>query len=176
MAVNGARLYFAVQTLAALDPMYQFSMAWFRELFRESLALQEDEVRERDPTARGCVLIQRFRGLLFDNVSMGLFGHHQLAFAFLMAVKVHESAVGPLAFCEEAEALRAKLQELDLGSQQRPGGRRATGAASTSKRSDTASQKGSERHSDRHLAALAQQAALSLSTLQEEDKLAVAPA
>ena len=40
---------------------------------------------------------------------MSLFAHHQLAFAFLMAVKVHEQIGGALAENEEAEAFRQKL-------------------------------------------------------------------
>lgn len=148
VAVHGARLFFAVQSLPALDPLYQFSMSWFRELFKESLVLGEQEVRERDALLRGQHLKQRFRALLFENVSMSLFGQHQLAFAFLMAVRVHESTLGPLAFNEEAEAFRAKLQELDQRSLTKSasvGPRQPGAATSTSKRSDTASQKGSER-------------------------------
>lgn len=53
VAVHGACLFFAVQSLPALDIMYQFSMGWFRDLFRESLVLREDEARERDPGMRG---------------------------------------------------------------------------------------------------------------------------
>ena len=70
--------------------MYQFSMRWFSELFTESMVLMADETRERDAGLRGIQLKQRFRALLFDSVSMSLFCHHQLAFAFLIAVKVHE--------------------------------------------------------------------------------------
>ena len=33
VAQHGARLYFAIQDLAMLDPMYVFSMKWFSALF-----------------------------------------------------------------------------------------------------------------------------------------------
>jgi dynein heavy chain len=33
VAVHGAKLFFVVQSLKELDPMYDFSMKWFRELF-----------------------------------------------------------------------------------------------------------------------------------------------
>ena len=106
MAVHGARLFFAIQSLSSLDPMYQFSMRWFSELFTESMVLMADETRERDAGLRGIQLKQRFRALLFESVSMSIFGHHQLAFAFLIAVKVHEQVRGALADDEEAEAFR----------------------------------------------------------------------
>ena len=53
VAVHGARLYFAIQSLPSMDSMYQFSMRWFSDLFTESMALGEDEVHERDPGLRG---------------------------------------------------------------------------------------------------------------------------
>jgi len=142
VAVHGARLFFAVQSLPSLDPMYHFSMSWFRDLFRESLLLGEDEPRERDPALRGRELKARFRALLFENASMGLFGHHQLAFAFLIATKVHEAVGGALAHDTEAATFRERLQALDKGAatSKFPGASRKT----TSKRSETNSQKQSD--------------------------------
>ena len=76
VAVHGARLFFAVQGLPSLDPMYRFSMRWFRDLFTESLALGEGETREPGARLRGAQLKKKFRAILFESVSMGLFGHH----------------------------------------------------------------------------------------------------
>ena len=33
VANQGARLYFALQDIACLDPMYRYSMSWFQDLF-----------------------------------------------------------------------------------------------------------------------------------------------
>lgn len=41
VAIQGAKLYFTVQELSKLDPMYQFSMKWFRELFLRSFTVSE---------------------------------------------------------------------------------------------------------------------------------------
>ena len=48
-AKQGARLYFAVQDLKVLDPMYHFSMSWFRGLFQISF---KNDVEEDLPTDR----------------------------------------------------------------------------------------------------------------------------
>ena len=48
VAAHGARLFFVVQSLTQLDPMYDFSMKWFRDLFQESLEVGEEEVKEKD--------------------------------------------------------------------------------------------------------------------------------
>lgn len=44
---------------------------------------------------------------------MGLFGHHQLSLAFLIAAKVYETGSGALAQNEEAENFRLQLAELE---------------------------------------------------------------
>ena len=44
---------------------------------------------------------------------MGLFGRHQLAFAFLIAAKVYETGTGALAENEDAEKFRRQLAELE---------------------------------------------------------------
>ena len=72
-------------------------MSWFRSLFQESLVVPENEVREKDYRKRVVELKQRFRAILFESISMSLFDHHQLAFAFLIAVKVNEMVDGVLA-------------------------------------------------------------------------------
>ena len=46
VASHGARLYFAVQDLPTLDPMYHFSMRWFRELFNQTFQTDDDEEKE----------------------------------------------------------------------------------------------------------------------------------
>jgi dynein heavy chain len=41
VAVMAAKLYFALQEMSQLDPMYQFSMKYFRELFVKSFTVSE---------------------------------------------------------------------------------------------------------------------------------------
>jgi len=43
VAQHGARLYFAMQQLSQLDPMYHFSMKWFRDLFLTCFKTDEAE-------------------------------------------------------------------------------------------------------------------------------------
>lgn len=41
VAEHGAKLYFCIQELSVLDPMYQFSMKWYRDLFEKSFTYSE---------------------------------------------------------------------------------------------------------------------------------------
>ena len=49
-AKQGARLYFAVQDLKILDDMYQFSMNWFRDQFKQTFAFDSPDSDEEDKT------------------------------------------------------------------------------------------------------------------------------
>lgn len=48
VAQHGARLYFAVQDLHMLDPMYVFSMKWFRDLFLQTFKVDNDADSDDD--------------------------------------------------------------------------------------------------------------------------------
>jgi hypothetical protein len=70
--------------------MYHFSMAWFRDLFSESLTKPEEGVEfERNIKLRGIQLMSRLRSIVYKSVSMSLFSHHQTLFSFLLAIQVN---------------------------------------------------------------------------------------
>ena len=52
VAQHGARLYFAVQDLAMLDPMYVFSMKWFRDLFLQTFKVDNDPDSEDEAASK----------------------------------------------------------------------------------------------------------------------------
>ena len=80
VAEHAAKLYFAIQELTSLDPMYQFSMKWFRELFEKSFSFSELKIKE----VKGRVkqLKADFTKVLYANVCRSLFEQHKLMFAF----------------------------------------------------------------------------------------------
>ena len=148
-------------------------MSWFRELFRESLLREEDAHWERDPLVRGCQLRRRFRTLLHQNVAMGLLGHHQLAFSFLMAAKVHEVAEGLPQGDPEAAEFREQLHRLEAaGPAGKPGVLRRPGAASAAQRSDANSQAA---HSDQGRSAPRSKAPQRPPVPEEDRTLSVLP-
>ena len=71
VAAHGARLYFSIQELPALDPMYQFSMKWFKDLFNQSFSFSAEKVK--DHKGRIKQLKNDFRVVLFTNVCRSLF-------------------------------------------------------------------------------------------------------
>ncbi|XP_045784195.1 dynein axonemal heavy chain 6 [Maniola jurtina] len=92
VATRGAVLYFAVAQLADIDPMYQFSLKYFNQIF--NIVIEKSEK---------CDILDRRLEILHDeitlsvyrNVSRGLFERHKLVFSFLlnMAVFLHAGRV-----------------------------------------------------------------------------------
>eukprot|EP01116_Phalansterium_solitarium_P023771 TRINITY_DN849_c1_g1_i4.p1 TRINITY_DN849_c1_g1~~TRINITY_DN849_c1_g1_i4.p1 ORF type:complete len:3887 (-),score=1955.58 TRINITY_DN849_c1_g1_i4:123-11783(-) len=87
-SLRAACLFFVLNDLSKVDPMYQFSLDFYLELFTQSI---ERSQRSDD-------LHDRIKGLndyhthaVYKSVCRGLFEKHKLLFAFQMCVRVMES-------------------------------------------------------------------------------------
>jgi dynein heavy chain len=85
VAVRGRILFFCIVELASIDPMYQYSLTWFMNLFRTAIARanKSDDVSERVKN-----LNEFFTFLLFQNVCRSLFEKHKSLFAFLLTARM----------------------------------------------------------------------------------------
>ena len=68
-----------------VDPMYQYSLTWFRNLFVSSVKTSEHPLTIQE---RIEVLNDHFMFSIYRNVCRSLFERHKLLFSFLMAVKL----------------------------------------------------------------------------------------
>ncbi|XP_072930463.1 dynein axonemal heavy chain 6 isoform X2 [Epargyreus clarus] len=92
VATRGAVLYFAVAQLADIDPMYQFSLKYFNQVFNLVIEKSEkSDILEK----RLEILHDEITLAVYRNVSRGLFERHKLVFSFLlnMAVYLHAGLV-----------------------------------------------------------------------------------
>jgi dynein heavy chain len=76
-------LFFCVMDLAGVEPMYQFSLDWFTELYTKAIATEpkNKETRVKD-------IVRIFTQLLFKTVSRSLFEKDKLLFSLLIYLKV----------------------------------------------------------------------------------------
>lgn len=81
VAVRGTVLYFVVADLNGIDPMYQYSLGYFKKLFR--VALQETEPNDV-VDLRIHNLNEKLTKIVFTDVSNGLFQSHKKIFSFLI--------------------------------------------------------------------------------------------
>jgi len=86
VASRGSTLYFVIADLALIDPMYQFSLAYFTRLF--NLVIDTSE-RPKDFGKRIEILIESITEIIYTNVCRGLFNTHKQLFSFLVS-----SAIG----------------------------------------------------------------------------------
>ena len=85
VALKTAGLFFTIQDLANIDPMYQYSLPYFIKLFESSISQAEksDELEERLG-----FLDAEFLDLLFRQTCISLFEKDKLIFSFMLSIKL----------------------------------------------------------------------------------------
>ena len=91
VAKRVSSLFFVVAELANIEPMYQYSLDWYINLYHEAIrtsAMGKD---------RRCLnIIEKFTIILYENVCRSLLEKDKLLFSFLMCMKImlSENKVG----------------------------------------------------------------------------------
>ncbi|OXA50744.1 Dynein heavy chain 6, axonemal [Folsomia candida] len=88
VASRGSVLYFVVAQLAELDPMYQYSLKYFSQVFNQCISLTEKtgELEERLKILRRETTLATY-----TNISRGLFEKDKLIFSFMLCCDVLKS-------------------------------------------------------------------------------------
>ena len=85
VAVRGAILFFCIADLSMVDPMYQYSLTWFKSLFVDGI---KKAPQSEDIDVRIVNLNEFITYLLYTNVCRSIFELHKLMFSFLLTIKI----------------------------------------------------------------------------------------
>jgi dynein heavy chain len=85
VATRGSILYFVVSDFGSVDPMYQYSLSYFKEIFAKTVTEAE---KSDDLEKRIAILVEATTRVMFVMICRGLFEQHKGLFAFLIAVSI----------------------------------------------------------------------------------------
>ena len=85
VATRGSILYFVVADFATIDPMYLFSLQYFKQVFCKTVS---DSTPSEDLQVRLQTLLDETLKSIFVNICRALFEKHKTLFAFLIAIGI----------------------------------------------------------------------------------------
>ncbi|MCI4395052.1 hypothetical protein PGIGA_G00176030 [Pangasianodon gigas] len=85
VATRGSVMYFVIASLSEIDPMYQFSLKYFKQLFNNTIETSE---KNSELSMRLQILLDSTLLSMYTNVSRGLFEQHKTIYSFMLCVEI----------------------------------------------------------------------------------------
>eukprot|EP01062_Namystynia_karyoxenos_P078362 TRINITY_DN805_c0_g2_i2.p1 TRINITY_DN805_c0_g2~~TRINITY_DN805_c0_g2_i2.p1 ORF type:complete len:4436 (+),score=1940.78 TRINITY_DN805_c0_g2_i2:809-13309(+) len=102
-ATPGSSLFFCIDQLANIDPMYQYSLQFYMDLFQKGLEMsrqqqEQQESLEGQDKPRWLQINEYFFYSLYKKICLSLFAKDRLLFSFRMSIALGEADMNELRF------------------------------------------------------------------------------
>ncbi|CAL8264232.1 unnamed protein product [Arctogadus glacialis] len=88
VAEHSSTLFFCISELANIEPMYQYSLGWFINLYLQSIS---QSAQSQDLSERIAHIVRHFTLSMYNNVCRSLFEKDKLLFSLLLTVGLMQS-------------------------------------------------------------------------------------
>jgi len=88
VAKRVSRLFFVLTDLVTVDPMYQYSLTFFRNIYRSTIKSADRVEPKLNKKERKAYFIKEFTANMYRNVSRSLFVKDKLLFSLLICLKI----------------------------------------------------------------------------------------
>ena len=85
---RGSILYFVVASMCKIDPMYQFSLEYFKKLFIASISYKEENSKTNEERVK--FLEKKITEDIYKNIKRGIFESHKTVFSFLIDINIRK--------------------------------------------------------------------------------------
>eukprot|EP00937_MAST-01D_sp_MAST-1D-sp2_P001492 g1492.t1 len=89
VATRASIIYFVIASMAEVDPMYQYSLQYYQQLFRGRLTNSE---QNDDVAKRIDILINDVTLSMYNMICRGLFDKDKLVYAFMIGVQIERNS------------------------------------------------------------------------------------
>ena len=101
VAIPSSAMFFCIEQLSNIDPMYQYSLQFYLDLFQKSMVGSKDadgsDGRD-DNVTRAARINEHFTNALYRNICRSLFAKDRLLLSFTLSIRLNELDVGDLQF------------------------------------------------------------------------------
>lgn len=83
VATIGSTLFFVIQDISSIDPMYQYSLQAIIKIFCQAIKMTSESGEQRTQAIK-----KKIVNSIYNNVSRGIFESHKKILSFLIAINM----------------------------------------------------------------------------------------
>ena len=88
IAIRGSLIYFVIESLGFINPMYQFSLQYIVSVFKLTISEEKSLISIEN---RISLLVEKITSKLYSTICAGIFNEHHLLFGLMVSISIQKS-------------------------------------------------------------------------------------